>query len=197
MGREEFRTSVGVPVDAPVAGIIARLTEQKAHRVLFEAMSSPGLSQLHLIVVGDGELRDDLRSRVDALGLTSRVHFLGARRDLGNILGAIDIFTMPSYWEGLPLSMVLAMGAGLPVVASRVAGIPEVVDHGNSGLLVDPGKADQLSSALAMLVNDRELRSRLGAAAKAFVTPRFGADGYVDSIVSLYDRLLMAKGLAA
>ena len=193
--RDEFRKSAGVPIDAPVAGIIARLTEQKAHRVLFEAMAQPELSSLHLVVVGDGHLRDDLRSRAESLGIAGRVHFLGARRDLGNILAAIDIFTMPSYWEGLPLSMVLAMGAGLPVVASRVAGIPEVVDHGASGLLVDPGNADQLARALALLVNDAGLRSRLGAAAKAFVTPRFGVDRYVDSIVSLYDRLLESKGL--
>ena len=195
IGRDDFRRSAGVPAEATVAGIIARLTEQKAHRVLFEAMTAPELSSLHLIVVGDGELGDDLRSRAATLGLANRVHFLGARRDLGNILGAIDIFTMPSYWEGLPLSMILAMGAGLPVVASRVAGIPEVVDHGSSGLLVDPGSAEQLSRALTTLLNDRELGTRLGRAAKAFVTPRFGADGYVTSIVSLYDRLLESKGL--
>lgn len=196
MNRAELRTSIGVPVDAPVAGIIARLTEQKAHRVLFEAMASPSLSNLHLIVVGDGELRDDLRSRVDALGIAGRVHFLGARRDLGNILGAIDIFTMPSYWEGLPLSMVLAMGAGLPVVASRVAGIPEVVRDGVSGLLVDSGSSEQLARALESLVNDAALRARLGDEARAFVTPRFGVDGYVRSVVALYDRLLAAKGLS-
>jgi glycosyltransferase involved in cell wall biosynthesis len=197
MTRDEFRKSVGVPVDAPAAGIIARLTEQKAHRVLFDAMTRPELSALHLIVVGDGELRDDLRSRVDALGLAGRVHFLGARRDLGNVLAAIDIFAMPSYWEGLPLSMVLAMGAGLPVVASRVAGIPEVVNDRVSGLLVDPGNAEQLARALAALVEDPSLRGQLGDEARKFVTPRFGVDGYVNSIVSLYDRLLQAKGLAA
>ena len=193
--REEFRRSIGVPIDAPAAGIIARLTEQKAHRVLFESMTQPELSTLHLIVVGDGELRDDLRSRVESLGLQNRVHFLGARRDLGNILAAIDIFTMPSYWEGLPLSMVLAMGAGLPVVASRVAGIPEVVKHGVSGLLVEAGNSAQLGRALASLVTDAALRRRLGEAARAFVLPRFGVDGYVASITGLYDRLLTAKGL--
>ena len=196
IGRDEFRKSIGVPVDAPVAGIIARLTEQKAHRVLFEAIATPALSNLHLIVVGDGELRDDLRSRVESLGIAARVHFLGARRDLGNVLGAIDIFAMPSYWEGLPLSMVLAMGAGLPVVASRVAGIPEVVNDRVSGLLVDPGKSDQLARALEALVEDPGLRQRLGDEARTFVMPRFGVDGYVRSIVSLYDRLLAAKGLA-
>jgi glycosyltransferase involved in cell wall biosynthesis len=196
VGRDEFRNSAGVPLDAPVAGIIARLTEQKAHRVLFDAMARPELSALHLIVVGDGELRDELRSQAESLGLRGRVHFMGARRDLGNILGAIDIFAMPSYWEGLPLSMVLAMGAGLPVVASRVAGIPEVVNDGVSGLLVDPASSDQLARALSALVEDAALRARLGGEARRFVTPRFGVDGYVRSIVSLYDRLLEAKGLS-
>jgi len=194
MSRDEVRASVGVPREAPVAGIIARLTEQKAHRVLFEAMTQPGLSTLHLIVVGDGELRADLVPRAESLGLSGRIHFLGARRDLGNILAAIDIFAMPSYWEGLPLSMVLAMGASLPVVASRVAGIPEVVTDGVSGLLVNPGDSAQLATALSRLVQDGELRSRLGQSARAFVLPRFGVDGYVASITSLYDRLLAEKG---
>jgi glycosyltransferase involved in cell wall biosynthesis len=196
MTRDEFRKSIGAPIEAPVAGIIARLTEQKAHRVLFESMARPELPALHLIVVGDGELRDELKSRAESLGISGRVHFLGARRDLGNILGSIDIFTMPSYWEGLPLSMVLAMGAGLPVVASRVAGIPEVVKDRVSGLLVDAGDSGQLARALAALVEDPAARQRLGEGARAFVRPRFGVDGYVASITGLYDRLLAAKGLS-
>ena len=102
---------------------------------------------------------------------------------------------MPSFWEGLPLSMVLAMGAGLPVVASRVAGIPEVVKDRISGLLVDAGNSDQLARALRALVQDPALRARLGSAASEFVRPRFGVDGYVASITALYDRLLAAKGL--
>jgi glycosyltransferase involved in cell wall biosynthesis len=196
MTRDEFRRSISVPIEAPVAGIIARLTEQKAHRVLFESMARPELSTLHLIVVGDGELRNELRSRAESLGISGRVHFLGARRDLGNILASIDIFTMPSYWEGLPLSMVLAMGAGLPVVASRVAGIPEVVKDRVSGLLVEAGDSGQLARALAALVEDAAARQRLGEAARAFVRPRFGVDGYVASITGLYDRLLAAKNLS-
>ena len=196
MGRQEFRRSIGIPADAMTAGIIARLTEQKAHAVLFEAIARPELSSLHLVVVGDGELRNDLRALAESLGIWKRVHFLGARRDLGNILGAIDMFTMPSYWEGLPLSMVLAMGAGLPVVASRVAGIPEVVHDGSSGVLVDAGNSGQLAQALASLTADAALRQRLGEAARAFVIPRFGVDRYVQSVASLYDRLLAAKGRA-
>lgn len=196
MSREEFRTSVGVPQDAPVAGIIARLTQQKAHQVLFDAIAhDAGLAKLHLLVVGDGELRSQLTAKAQTLGIQDRVHFLGARRDLGNILASIDLFAMPSFWEGLPLSMVLAMGAGLPVVASRVAGIPEVVKDGVSGLLVTPGDTAELAAALNRIVHDDTLRVLLGQEARAFVRPRFGVDGYVASVSALYDRLLAEKGL--
>ena len=129
------------------------------------------------------------------LRIQERVHFLGARRDLGNILASIDLFAMPSFWEGLPLSMVLAMGAGLPVVASRVAGIPEVVKDGVSGLLVTPGDTAELAAALTRIVHDDTLRVLLGQEARAFVRPRFGVDGYVASVSALYDRLLAEKGL--
>jgi glycosyltransferase involved in cell wall biosynthesis len=197
MTRDEFRASIGVPTDVVAAGIIARLTEQKAHRVLFDAMAQHApLQHLHLVVVGDGELRESLKQRVDVLGLQQRVHFVGARRDLGNILAALDLFAMPSLWEGLPLSLVLAMGAGLPVVATRVAGIPEVVQQDVSGLLVSPGNSTELAQALARLVEDASLRRSLGERARAVVLPRFGFDKYVDAIAGLYDRLLAAKGLA-
>jgi glycosyltransferase involved in cell wall biosynthesis len=195
--RDEMRSEFGIPADAPAGGIIARLTEQKAHRVLFDAIASrPDLDALHLVVVGDGELRDDLRRRAEQLGLSRRVHFAGARRDLGNILAAIDMFLMPSLWEGLPLSLVLAMGASLPVIASRVAGIPEVVQHDVTGVLVDPGNVSQLADAIARLVPNASLRASLGQAARDFVTPRFGVDGYIASMTALYERLLSAKHLS-
>jgi glycosyltransferase involved in cell wall biosynthesis len=197
MAREAFRTEMGLPADAPVAGIIARLTEQKAHRYLFDAMAARAeLAALHLLVIGDGELGDELRRRVDALGLGGRVHFAGARRDLGNILGAIDMFVMPSLWEGLPLSLVLAMGAGLPVIASRVAGIPEVVQDSVSGLLVEPGNATELAAAMVRVLQDGELGARLGREGRAFVRPRFGVDGYIASMTALYDKLLNDRPIA-
>jgi glycosyltransferase involved in cell wall biosynthesis len=197
MSRDEMRAELGVPLDVPLAGIIARLTEQKAHRVLFDAMvSRPELANLHLLAVGDGELRRELQSRVEQLGLSGRVHFAGARRDLGNILGAIDMFVMPSLWEGLPLSLVLAMGAGLPVIASKVAGIPEVVHDNVSGLLVEPGDVPQLATAMTRVLQDDTLRVLLSQEARAFVRPRFGVDGYIASVTALYDRLLTAKQIS-
>jgi glycosyltransferase involved in cell wall biosynthesis len=197
MTRAAFRRELGVPASAYLVSIVARLTPQKAHRVLLEAFAAaPALATAHLLIVGDGELKSELQRQADALGLTARVHFAGPRRDLGNVLVASDAFVMPSLWEGLPLSLVLAMGAGVPVVATRVAGIPEVVEHGVTGLLVAPGSADELGHALAALASDPALAARLGAAARDYVRPRFGAESYVSSITALYDSLLSAKGLA-
>jgi len=102
----------------------------------------------------------------------------------------MDVFVMPSLWEGLPLSLVLAMGAGLPVVATTVAGIPEVVQSGRTGLLVAPGDVAALSAALTTMATDRAVRERMGQDARARVLPRFNVDGYVRAIVDLYDRLL-------
>jgi glycosyltransferase involved in cell wall biosynthesis len=193
-----MRASLGVPREAFVAGVIARLTEQKGHRYLFEALAaSPELAAVHLIVVGDGNLRGALERDAAARGLSGRVHFLGSRRDLGNLLGAMDLFVLPSLWEGLPLSLVLAMGASLPVVTTKVAGIPEVVEDGRTGLLVAPADSTALGAALARVVTDRPFGASLGETARASVLPRFGADRYVDSIVSIYDRLLAARERAA
>jgi glycosyltransferase involved in cell wall biosynthesis len=185
------RASLGVPADALVFGVIARLTEQKGHRFLFDALArTPALANVHLLVIGGGDLRDTLASQVAALGLSSRVHFLGPRRDLGDLLGAMDVFVMPSLWEGLPLSLVLAMGASLPVVATAVAGIPEVVFDGRTGLLVPAGDAAALGAALGRVAADATLRERLGREARAAVLPHFGVDRYVASVAALYDRLI-------
>ena len=196
ISREDMRRAMDVPVDGPLLGIIARLTEQKGHRVLLDALAQrPDLSRAHLVIVGDGPLSAALQRQAAGLGIADRVRFLGARRDLGNLLSAIDVFVMPSFWEGLPLAMVLAMGAGLPVVATRVAGIPEVVQDGVNGLLVTPGESGELGAALSRVVNDDTTRVLLGQAARAFVRPRFGIDGYVNAITGVYHRLLAAKGL--
>jgi glycosyltransferase involved in cell wall biosynthesis len=187
----EMRASLGLPADAMVAGVIARLTEQKGHRYLFDALASnPALSAVQLVVIGGGEERGRLERDAASNGLSARVHFLGPRRDLGNLLAAMDVFVLPSLWEGLPLSLVLAMGAGLPVVATAVAGVPEVVEDGRTGLLVPPRDPVALGRALARLIADAALRARIGEDARASVLPRFGIDRYVESVAALYDRLL-------
>ena len=189
--RPELRRTLGLPLDALVAGTIARLTEQKGHSYLFEALSdAPELQHVHLLVVGDGDRRARLEHEAVDRGLQRRVRFVGARRDLGNLLAAMDLFVLPSLWEGLPLSLVLAMGAALPVVSTDVAGIPEVVTDGATGWLVPPGDAASLRRALVRVATDRAGSAAMGRAARAWVLPRFGVDRYVSNVVSLYDRLL-------
>jgi glycosyltransferase involved in cell wall biosynthesis len=189
--RDGFRQSLGLARDARVAGVIARLTEQKGHTFLFDALAdTPALSDVQLLVVGDGDRRADLERYAQARGVSSRVHFLGARRDLGDLLAAMDVFVLPSLWEGLPLSLVLAMGAGVAVVSTKVAGIPEVVEHGRTGFLVPPGDSVALGTALSGVLGDAALRARVAAAGRAAVLPRFGVDTYVRTIAGLYDRLL-------
>jgi glycosyltransferase involved in cell wall biosynthesis len=102
----------------------------------------------------------------------------------------MDVFALPSLWEGLPLALILAMGAGRPVVATRLAGIPEVVTDGETGLLVEPGDAAALGSALARVCGDSVLRARLGAKARAAVRDRFGADAYSAALIGIYEEFL-------
>jgi len=193
MTRDDVRASLGIPADAQVAGVIARLNEQKGHSHLFDALASTsGLERLHVIVVGDGHLRTPLERQVAALGIAGRVHFVGGRRDLGNLLGAVDLFVLPSLWEGLPLSLVLAMGAGLPVVTTPVGGVAEVVEDGRNGLLVPPGDTAALGKAMVRVLTDAPLRARLAHEAPE-LRPRFGVDKYVESVVALYDTLLAVR----
>jgi glycosyltransferase involved in cell wall biosynthesis len=191
MPRADVRRALGLQVDDFVIGTIARLTEQKGHRFLFDAVARNGaLKDVQLLLVGGGELEDELKRHAETLGIAARVHFVGPRRDLGDLLSAMDVFTLPSLWEGLPLSLVLAMGAGVPVVSTTVAGVPEVVETERTGLLVRPADATQLGDALARVATDAGLRDRLSQAASASVLPRFGADAYVDATARLYQRLL-------
>jgi glycosyltransferase involved in cell wall biosynthesis len=197
-GRDATRAALSLGSDARVAGVIARLTPQKGHRFLFDALATNrSLADVHLLVVGDGELRSTLEHMVGERGLDTRVHFVGARRDLGDLLAAMDVFVLPSLWEGLPLSLVLAMGAGVPVVSTTVAGIPEVVQHGKTGWLVAPGEVAELGDAIARVLNDPQTSARMAADARAQVVPRFNVDGYVAAVVGLYDRLLADRARAA
>jgi glycosyltransferase involved in cell wall biosynthesis len=188
---DQVRAELGIPADRIVVGVVATLQDKKGHRVLLDAVAkTPGLEAIWLMLVGDGPERASLEAYGVALGISDRVTFCGTRRDLGNLLPAMDVFALPSLWEGLPLALILAMGASRPVVATRLAGIPEVVSDGETGLLVEPGNANELGAALARVCADGGLRVRLGARARAAVRDRFGADAYSAAVIRIYEEFL-------
>ena len=172
-----------------IAGtIVARMNGRKGHATLLKSMSmlrDAGEAPL-MLVVGDGPEREQLEKQAQELNLdASHVRFLGARSDVDHILRAADFFVLPSDTEGLPLSVLEAMAHGLPVVASRVGGIPEIIEDGQQGLLVSPGDPAALRNAIQRIVDDAVLRRRLGKAAAIRVNAEFS----VSSTLQNYDRL--------
>lgn len=192
--RDQVRDELGIPRDAVVVGSVMRLSPQKAPDILVDAVAplcrrDPGL---RLLIVGDGPLRAELEARIRRHGIESAVVLPGLRRDVPELLAAMDVFALSSRWEGLPRVLPQAMAASLPVVATAVDGSAEAVIEGENGHLVPTGDADALSAALGRMVADGELRRRMGAAGRARVA-EFDVDTMVARIEALYDRLLAER----
>ena len=169
------------------------LVENKGHRVLIEAMRAlkPTHPRLKLLILGDGPLRAELAELVRRHHMTLSVVFAGLVKNPRAVLSLADIFVHPSlHREGLPLAVLEAMDLGLPVVASRIGGIPEAVEHGRSGVLVPPMDSLALSAAIGRLVRDSAERRAMGAAGRKTVAQRFQRDRMIAQIESLYDAML-------
>ncbi len=202
---DKFAPGGAAPADVPfgaddvVIGTVARVQDVKNHRVLVEAFARlraarPDLApRLKLAIVGDGPLLPAVREQVVALGLQDGVWLPGARADVAALLHGFSVFALPSLAEGTPVSMLEAMACGLPVVASRVGGIPEVVDDGVQGLLVPAGDAGPLAAALERYAGDAALRAAHGAAARRRVEERFSLRAMVAAYGALYAGLCGQK----
>ncbi len=149
----------------------------------------------HAVVVGDGPARQPLQAEIHRLGLELNVQLLGERRDVPELLAGADIFVLSSASEGLPVSIIEAMAAGLPVVASAVGGVPELVVEGETGLLAPPGDVAALAAAIERLAGDRELRLQLGSAARLRAETHFDLRFFHRAHVDLYRRELAVRGL--
>ncbi|WP_279165375.1 glycosyltransferase [Thermus scotoductus] len=171
---------------------VARMSPQKDPFSLIQAFSiaTSHNGRLRLLLVGDGPLRRELEDRVKALGLEDRVRFLGLRTDVPEILAAADAFILSSRWEGNPLSVMEAMAAGKPVIATAVGGVPELVQDGKSGVLVPPGDVEALAEAILRLAGDVHLRRQLGQEAFKQARERFDVSVMVKGYETLYEVLL-------
>lgn len=183
--------------DCPVIGTVARLSDRKGMPFLLDALKllmDEGRRFSCVIVGGGGSASEEkleiLKRKAESQGLAPRVVFTGIRGDIPEILSLFDFFVLPSLDEGLGRSMVEAMAAGKPVVASRVGGIPEAVEDGKTGILVPPGDARALASALAVMMDNPEKSLEMGRRGRERAEKLFDEERMVDSICLLYRELL-------
>lgn len=172
----------------PIVLTIARLDAQKGISHLLDAAAA--VPDVSFAIAGDGPDRGALEARAAALGLGDRVRFLGHRRDVPALLAAADLFVLPSLYEGLPLAVLEAMAAGVPVIASAIGGTDEVVRDGETGTLVPPADANALAAAITRTLADRGGAMRLAAGARAFVAREYSVESMVAAVSRLYDSLL-------
>ena len=140
-------------------------------------------------------MRSTIENHVQKLGLSEKVQFLGYQNNILEILRSMDIFILPSLWEGMPNAILEAMAAGLPVVATNVGGTPEVVVDGETGFLVPPRDPEALANAIKLLIDDPELRKKFGQAGRERVERHFTIQETVRKTEELYLRLLAEKGI--
>jgi glycosyltransferase involved in cell wall biosynthesis len=185
--RKAARSLLGLAAEARVIGTAARLEAQKAPQDLVKAVAGLRRPDVHLVWLGGGSLRPEIERLADRLGVGDRVHLLGERSDVTSLLPAFDVFALSSLYEGLPCAVVEAMKCGVPVVATAVNSVPEVVVPGKTGLLARAGDPESLGEALAYLLDHTEEGARMVEAARAHVGDRFRAEVLGDDLAEGYE----------
>jgi glycosyltransferase involved in cell wall biosynthesis len=179
----------GMEPGSQIVGVVARLEPEKGHPTLLEAW--PGVIRavpdVYLLIVGEGSRRDALEAQARELRIAHRVVFTGRRDDIPAVTAALDVAVLPSYREAQGLTILEAMALSRPVVASNVGGIPEMVQDGVTGLLVEPRDAEGLTSAIVRLLTDHPYADTLGRAGHDLVHDRFCIELMVQAVESIYD----------
>jgi glycosyltransferase involved in cell wall biosynthesis len=174
-------------------GTVGRLVTVKNHKCLLEAFKRvhDEIDAARLVIVGDGPLTAQLESQAAQLGISSQVQFAGFQRDVADYLRRMDVFVLSSLHEGVPISLLEAMSMRIPVVCTRVGGIPEVITDNHNGLLVDSGDAESLSAAVKKIAADRSFAERLANNARSTVMGELSFDSCLASTISLYRAMIV------
>ncbi|HMM73122.1 MAG TPA: glycosyltransferase family 4 protein, partial [Rhodocyclaceae bacterium] len=189
------RTELGLGVDDFVVLMVGVIRAVKRHEVALAAFAqlATELPSSRLVIAGDGPMRAWVEARAHALGIAGKTRFLGERDDVGELIGAGDVLLLSSRSEGVPQAVTQALGLGRPVVATRVGGVPELVEDGVSGKLVEPEDVAGMARALATLAGDAALRRRMGEAGREHVRADYSLATMLDRTEALYLRLLGAR----
>ena len=191
--RGSFKRELGLPESALLVGIVSRIFAIKNHALFVDAAArvTKEVPDARFVVVGDGALRADTEERARRLGLDGRVIFTGWRRDLPAIYADMAALVISSNNEGTPFSAIEAMAASVPVVGTRVGGMPDLIREGTTGILVPPRDADAMSAALISLLRDSDRRRRMGDAARVDVETRFDVARMLAETQALYEACLL------
>jgi glycosyltransferase involved in cell wall biosynthesis len=195
--RSDILRELGLPANKVLVSLIGRLVWEKGIDVFLEAACelSKGRTNIHFLVVGAGPLRAELEQQARDYGLADLCSFAGFQRDIPAILMATDIMALPSFVEGLPMIILEAMASKVPVVASAVGGIPEMIQQGGNGFLVPAKDSHSLAEKLLLLINNKGLRKRMGEAARKDVEELFSETEMIHKTQQVYLDLIRAKGL--
>jgi glycosyltransferase involved in cell wall biosynthesis len=193
--RAAVRHSLGVPADAPLVGMVARLEPRKGYRYFLD-LAETVLQRhpaTHFVGLGAGEQHEDLRAEVERRGFGGQVHLPGFRSDIADVLAVLDVAVLTSLWEGLPRVLVQAAACGVPAVSFAVEGAHEVVKEGVNGWVVPLRDVPQMAERVVTLLSDPGRARAMGAAGRDLVRQAWAADTMVHEIAGAYDDLMAAR----
>jgi glycosyltransferase involved in cell wall biosynthesis len=195
----ELRVSLGIPVGTPLIGTVANLFPRKGYEVMLRAMSAVLRTRpdVHYLIVGKGEhgYEETLRELVCSLGIHKHVHFAGFQERVYPYLAALTLYVQPALMEGFGIAVLEAMAIGKPVVATRAGGLPEIVDHEKTGLLVPPGNSDALAAAVLVLLQDPARATAMGQAGQSRVA-LFSVEKMMEQLTQVYGAVLARAEMA-
>ena len=192
----EFKKELELSEDTVLIGIVGRLVPIKGHKYFLEAAkiinqgSGVRGQELRFVIIGDGELRKELEDYTKKLGIANDVVFTGFRRDLPKIYSDLDIVVLSSINEGTPVSIIEAMASGKPVIATNVGGVSSLVENNINGFLINPQDVQALSDAIIKLLNDSDLRQKMGREGRSSVFPRYDISQLVKRVDLLYTQMI-------
>lgn len=193
--RTEKRSFLSIDKNMFLIGFVGRLSEEKGVNYLIEAGSV--LKQItetfKIVILGDGPNNIELKNLTKSKGLDNEIIFSGFQDDIDKWLAAFDVFVLPSLTEGTPMALLEAMSMGIPVIASAVGGVPDIVNNGVNGFLVEPGDYRELCEKIALLKNNPALREKMASEAVRTIKERFDVNAWCRKIESEYDSLLQKK----
>lgn len=195
--KKSARIGFGIPHNSPVAGIVSKLWDGKGHEMLITAFKEikKDIRNAKLLIVGEGYLEAGLRSYVNETGLSDSVIFTGFKSDVREVMTCFDISVLPSFFEGMGRVLIEAMAMKIPVVASNVGGIPDIVKNNRNGLLVEPGNIFELSNAIKKLLTNKSMLLSMGENGHRAVKREFTAESMNEKILEVYKSCMKKKGL--